>query len=270
MALEELSQGGLESVSSEQIAELQTVVSDIGAPQSITDQVLELTQHHGPEMLTAVLGYIGIHLINEGSSKYGDLQHATSEEEEREIIKDASGKIFGGAGALSAIAFAAGNPLFALPEVAALLTSLRPYLASRSRTVERILEKTRADLLLISSSIAIGSYTIAHYADNAANMLPPIGLTMLSSAFAMGGSKAREWLYRVLTVGGGSTMIAGSTFAAVEAAQQSNHVGFIMSSVFLVLNGLFTRSEVKATMNLFKVRQETIEKVEELLDEQQA
>ena len=257
------------AVPAEKAQELSDAIAEIGAPSSITDEVLELTKHHGPEILTAVVGFISINLINAGSARYGDLQHATSEEEIGEITKDASGKILGGNVALTAMAFAAGNPLFAIPEIGLILSSLRPYLDSRNKTIAKISARFRTDIALTTSAIAIGSYTVANHASNVSEALPPIGLTMLATAFSMGGTKAREWMYRILTIGGGSTLTVGSTFAAVEAAQQNNPVGVVMSSVFLVLNGLFTRNELKATMRLFRMKKDTVEQIEEVLDEKE-
>jgi hypothetical protein len=200
---------------------------------------------YGPEILTAVVGYIGVHLLNTGSSRYGDLRESMNDEDRDAIVRDASAKILGGAGALATVAFTAGNPLFAYPEVATLLTALRPYLDSRSPAVARISQKCRADLLLAGMAVAIGGITVATQVNDAGDLLPPLGLTAISVALAIGGKKTAEKIYRALMIFGGAVMVAGSSVALHEAIQQRNGVGAVMATVFLALNALFTYSEVR-------------------------
>lgn len=244
---------GLISDSASVEVKLKATLAAIGAPMAITDDVLSLAKAYGLEILTATLGYVGIHLINTGSSRYGELRDDMSEDESTEVVRDASGKVLGGTVALATIALAAGNPLFAIPEFAAVLTSLRPYLDSRFPKISVITKAVRADVGLAVVAVATGTYTISRYAESNWDALPPLGLTALSTAFAIGGQKAYEKLYRLLTIAGGSVMVVGSSQAAYETLQENNAVGAIMASVFLLLNGLFTKNEMKEVLKMKEV-----------------
>jgi SAM-dependent methyltransferase len=72
--------------------------------------------------------------------------------------------------------------------------------------------------------------------------LPALSLTALSVAFS---GHIRQEVYRALTLAGGTGLIVGSTYSALEAHGNNNAVGAIMSIAFLALNTLFTRNEWK-------------------------
>ena len=221
-----------------------------GAPEGIVDQVFDLSRRFGPELLTAVLGMMGIHMINSGSSRYADLRPGMPDEEKRTVVRDASGKVLGGTAALATVAFASGNPLFAIPEVAAMLTSLRPYLDSRFPKIAAVSSRIRADLILAGTAAATGIATTAAYANNAWEALPPAGLSAISAAFAIGGQQAYEKLYRFLAISGGSALVVGSAHAMSEAVRQNNGVGAVMAAVFLALNAVFTKNEISEAMKM--------------------
>jgi len=230
------------------------VLADRGVPAELIDRVLTLTRMYGPELLTAVLGAVGIHMINRGSSRYGDVRENMNAEEKNAVVRDASGKVLAGTAALATVAFTAGNPLFAIPEVAACLTSLRPYLDSRFPKLATISENIRADIGLAGIAAVTGIATASAYAKNWWDALPPLGLSAISAAFAIGGEKAREKLYRILTISGGTAMVAGSAHAMSEALQQHNGVGTVMAGVFLALNAAFTKNEIREVLRMGKGR----------------
>ncbi|EKD63130.1 MAG: hypothetical protein ACD_51C00333G0001 [uncultured bacterium] len=215
--------------------------------------VLEEISDHGPEVMTATLGVLGIKNINEGSSKYGQMANATSDDERNEIVRDASGKILTGNVAMAVTTFAAGNALFAYPEVAGILTALKPYFASRYPKIAEWSEKIRADLLLVGFSIADGGYTISQHATSLWDSLPAIGLTALSCGFAIGDNPKFQKIYRFLMLFGGGSLVVGSSASAIDSLNRDDNVGFIMSLAFLILNGSFTINELKEVAKMMGI-----------------
>lgn len=189
---------------------------------------------------------MSIHLINKGSSEYGEAasQNLLPDDQEQKKL-DASRNILVGTTGMAAIAFAAHNPLFAFPEVAALLGSLLPYLQNKSETLRTITEKVRANIAMMGIAIATGLATASQYVQRKEDLLPIVGLTALSCAFALGGGKGKEGVYRTLTIGGGIALVIGSVNSGIQSLLKENSIGTIMSSVFFALNTGFTWNELK-------------------------
>lgn len=218
-----------------------------GIPDDLLQRTLSLTQQFGPELLTAVLGYMSIYLINKGSSRYGDLKEGMGQAEEQSIRKEASEQIALGSAGMAATAFAAGNPLFAYPEVVAVIASLKPYLENRYPAVARVSEAARLDILVKMAAVGVGGYVTFEHADTVLKALPPLSLGALSVAFS---GHLRQEVYRVLTLAGGSGLVVGSTASAYESIKAENAVGAIMSIAFFALNALFTRNEWKEVQRM--------------------
>ncbi len=218
-----------------------------GIPNDLLLRTLALGQQYGPELLTAVLGYMSIYLINKGSSRYGDLTDGMPTEEERAIKQDASGQIALGTLGMAATTFAAGNPLFAYPEVVAIIASLKPYLENTYPAVASVSDAARLDVLVKMAAIGMGGYVTYEHADTVLKALPPLSLSALSIAFS---GHLRQEVYRVLTLSGGSGLVIGSTASAYESIKAENAVGAIMSVAFFALNALFTRNEWKEVQKM--------------------
>jgi hypothetical protein len=230
---------------------LPEIFAQINAPVELMHRLIELSKKFGPELLTAVLGYISIYLINKGSSKYGELNGDVNEEQKLRITKEASEQIAIGAVGMATTAFAAGNPLFAYPEIVAVLGSLKPYLESKYPGVAAVSKAARLDLIVKATAIGVGGYVTYEHAQNVMQALPPLSLSALSIAFS---GHIRQEVYRVLTISGGTGLIVGSAYAAYEANKTGNAVGTIMSLAFLALNALFTRNEWKEVQKMGGVR----------------
>lgn len=230
----------LESHQSSDRERLASLLAEVGAPSNILGQFVELTKQFGPELLTAVLGYVSIYLINKGSSKYGELHEDMKDEQRQGITKEASEQIAVGAMGMATTALAAGNPLFAYPEIVAVIASLKPYLESKYPRAAAVSDAMRLDVLIKAAAIGVGGYVTYEHAQNVMQTLPPLSLTALSVAFS---GHLRQEIYRVLTLSGGTGLIIGSGYSAYEANNAGNAVGTIMSIAFLALNTLFTHNE---------------------------
>lgn len=234
-------------------AELQGVFAQAGLPLAMLEDVMELAKKYGPEVLTAVLGYVSIYLINRGSSEFQNLKNPElTQVQKREITKNASEKIgLGGAG-MAATAFAAGNPLFAYPQITMLLGTLKLHLESRYPHFERISNAMRLDVVVKAATVGMGAYVTAEHAEQVMDVLPVAGLTALGVAFS---GHMRQEVYRILTLAGGSALMIGSAYSAHEAYNANNAVGAIMSIAFLALNALFTKNEWKEIQKMGGVKQ---------------
>jgi len=225
-------------------------VQDVVVANVPADVFLALTQEHGPALMTAALGVVGIRLINQGSSEYARAAESKDPEATNTLLRNASGNILLGGSAMTVTALAAGDPLFAYPEALIVLTSLKPYLESRFPQIQQVLAKLHANIVLAGGAVAGGAATIAHHADSAWEALPAAGLTTLAVAFSMGNDETRQSLYRALTISGGSALVIGSAHAMSENYQGQNTVGLMMSSAFFALNLLFTSNELKEARKL--------------------
>lgn len=61
------------------INELEAAAPEIDP--GLQSTLLELTKQYGPEMMTAVLGFLSIYLINRGSTRYDDFKPHIDPEE---------------------------------------------------------------------------------------------------------------------------------------------------------------------------------------------
>jgi hypothetical protein len=226
--------------------QIEKQLADLDVPQDLIQKTLDLGSQYGLEILTAILGAVSIYLISSGSTDYAKLSSAQSEEAEDDIVRNASQKMTMGGIGMTGIAAAAGNPLFAIPEVAIFLTSLKPYLESRSKTVRKLSDRFHSRIALLVTSLGLGAYTTINHAHDIKDVLPPLGLTSIAAALTMGSEKGLQKLYRTLTISGGTTMLAGSGLASMDAMRENNAVGAIMAAVFFALNAAFTYREVNA------------------------
>lgn len=232
-------------------------------PMEAHRSLIELTHRYGPELLTAALGYLSIYLINKGSSRYADLAPGMDEAEERAVIRDASRDVALGAVGMSATAFAAGNPLFAYPEAVAVIGALKPYTESLSPYLKDKFGMVKLGMIIKAAAVGVGTWTAASFAETPLETLPPMSLAALTVAFSGG---VKQEIYRLLTVAGGTGLIVGSAASGINAMQDQNAVGAIMSSAFLALNLLFTRNELKEAQKIGGMKRIIIETARSIVD----
>jgi hypothetical protein len=247
----------------QEIAQSSAEIQDV--PPDLHQGLIDLTQKYGPEMMTAVLGFLSIYLINKGSSRYGDLSADLTEEDTHAIVHDASRDVGLGAVGMAATAFAAGNPLFAYPEVIAVIGALKPYFETLSPMLKNASKKLRLDAIVKAAAVVVGTTTASLYASSPMETLPPISLGALTVAFS---GNVKQEVYRLLTLSGGTGLIVGSAAAGVNAMQENNAVGAIMSGAFFALNVLFTRNEWNEAQKIGGMRrlvQETVRSIMSVL-----
>lgn len=219
---------------------------------------MELTQEFGPEIMTLSLSLIGISSINKGSSAYGKLNNKNlTVDEIGEIKKDASGKILFGGTAMSITALAAGNPIFAIPQISIVIGALKPYLEAQSPGIEAFFKKIHASILVKLSALGAGAFTLSEFVNSPTEALPPLGLAGLAIAFS---GIQREKVYRALTMSGGSTLAVGSFISSIQSFGDGNNVGGIMSASFALLNILFTTNEIREVIKMIKRKKVKLKK----------
>lgn len=192
---------------------------------------------------TLLFGIAGITLIVKGSRAYAKVEGKGA------LLKKATQNILVGNLMMALTAFTAYNPRFFVPEVAATLTALKPFLDTRFVYLSVFFQRVRATWFVVALALVLGIFTVAQYGGNVWQLLPPIGLTLLSMAFGFGNSPKLAKLYRAMTIAGGMCLIVGSLYSFSVATENAPRV---MSMAFLVLNLWFTLSELQVAWKQFR------------------
>ena len=207
-----------------------------------------LIKYYEP-LITLIFGAIGILLIMRGSTMYGDVKAA---KDKNTLIKKASKRILIGNTAMTLTALMAMNPRFLYPEIATILTALRPFLESRFKSCDKFFEKIRAEIFFIIIALMIGGYVMIYHVDYANSwwqICAPFGLMLLAIGFNIGNEQKLQKIFRTLMVVGGSALILGSAFETYFA---SNLTSIVMGIAFFVLNLIFTVNEIKEVAKIRK------------------
>mgnify|MGYP001587272850 CR=1 FL=1 len=211
--------------------------------------VASFLQFYYKEILTLFFGIVGITVIIQGSRAYGKVGAEKDEKARRRLLRLATSHILIGNLMMALTAFTAYNPRFFVPEVAATLTALKPFLDTRFAYLAFFFKRVRATWFVVGTALALGIFTVLQFGGNIWQLLPPIGLTVLSMAFGFGNSPKLAKLYRVMTIVGGVCMIVGSLYSFSTAAENTARV---MSTAFFLLNFWFTLSEIQVAWKQFR------------------
>ncbi|MDP4007590.1 MAG: hypothetical protein Q8P68_00175 [Candidatus Peregrinibacteria bacterium] len=199
-------------------------------------------------IITLVFGTIGIILIMWGSNIYGKVKLAKGK---NTLIKKASKRILIGNTAMALTALMAMNPRFLYPEIATVLTALRPFLESRSSFCEKFFTKIKAELLFVIIALVIGGYVMLYHVDYNIGwwqICAPLGLTLLAIGFSIGSEQNLQKIFRILMMAGGSFLTVGSAY---ETYFSTDLTGQIMGLAFFTLNFIFTINEIKECIKKF-------------------
>lgn len=198
-------------------------------------------------LITLVFGTFGIVLIVRGSILYGKIGVAKVADG---LVKKASKMILIGNTMMALTALMAMNHRFLLPEIATVLTAVRPFLESRSILCHKFFAKIHAEIWFILAALLIGAYVLIYHVDydNALwHILAPLGLTFLAIGFSIGGELKLQKIYRMLMVLGGLLLTVGSAY---QIYFSEDHTVRIMGIAFFVLNFLFTVNEIKERLKM--------------------